>query len=87
MVLICIVANIVSLFKVMLILCRGETFRKESHIIGVARNLVPDHVHMMALTATAIKKAVNKFCQSLGMVHCYVIPESSDRLIWFCGRS
>ena len=35
--------------------CRGETFQKEFLAIGKARGLVPSHVNMMALTATATR--------------------------------
>ena len=57
---ICSVAYIVSLFIVMHILCRGETFRKDFQNIGEARSLVPDHVSILALTTAVTKKNLVK---------------------------
>ena len=34
-------------------LCRGDTFRPEFSHLGEVRSIVPESVHVMALTATA----------------------------------
>ena len=58
---------------------RGETFRREYLAIGEARSLIPSHVNMMALTATATKSTRVQVCKLLGMVQAKVVSISPNR--------
>ena len=57
----------------------GETFRKEFLAIGEVRSLVPSHVNMMALMATATKTTQRAVCKLLGMVQPKTISLSPNR--------
>ena len=46
----------------------GEFFRTEFEQIGGVRSLIPSHVHVMALTGTAIKCVITKVSTILGLV-------------------
>ena len=54
---------------------RGETFRREFLAIGEARSLIPSHVNMMALTATATKSTRVQVSKLLGMVQAKVVAK------------
>ena len=43
------------------------------------RSLVPESVHMMALTATATTATRQQVCRRLGMVCPYIVTESPNR--------
>ena len=58
---------------------RGETFRREYLAIGEARSVIPSHVNMMALTATATKSTRVQVCKLLGMVQAKVVSISPNR--------
>ena len=67
--------------------CRGETFRKEFLAIGEARSLVPSHVNMMALTATATRATRTEVCELLGMIQPQLVSQSPNREnIKYCVR-
>ena len=55
---------------------RGETFREALLSVGEVRSLLPQGVHMMALTATATKTLQRKVAKILGMHLPKVIPVS-----------
>lgn len=59
--------------------CRGETFRREFANIGEVRSLIPDSVHLMALTATATVKTRNAICKTLGLVKPVIIAVSPNK--------
>ena len=46
-------------------LCRRETFWEAFSEIGTVQSLIPEHVRMMALTATANKATIKFVCQKL----------------------
>ena len=56
--------------------CRGETFRDALLWIGEIRSVLPEGVHMMALTATATKDLQRKVANILGMQSPIVIAVS-----------
>ena len=62
------------------ILCRGETFRHEFTHLGEVRSLVPEHVRMMALTATATKATRTSVCRTLGMKSPIVVSVTPNKL-------
>ena len=47
--------------------CRGTEFWKEFSNLGEVRSLIPEHVHCMALTATATKTSRKTICSVLGI--------------------
>ena len=46
---------------------RGDTFRKAFSELGEVRSLIPKHVNMLALTATATKQTRKAVCRILGL--------------------
>ena len=61
------------------LMCRGHTFRKAFLELGDVRSLIPEHVNVMALTATATKATRRAVCQVLGMTSPAVIAQIPDR--------
>ena len=60
--------------------CRGESFRKVFSKIGEVRSIIPDHVNVMALTATATKTTRKYICQRLGMRAPLIISKSPNKV-------
>ena len=60
-------------------LYRGERFRKDYSHLGELRALIPPHVHIMALTATATIKSRQAIVTSLGMDSPFVISVSPHK--------
>lgn len=63
----------------MLSLCRGKAFRKEFSNIGEIRSLIPSHVGLMALTATASRSSIKEICTVLCMKKPVIISESPNK--------
>lgn len=63
----------------MLGFCRGTDFRQEFANLGEVRSLVPETVHIMALTATATKASRQAICRTLGMIRPKVVTVSPNR--------
>ena len=59
--------------------CCSQPLREAFSEIGDIRSLIPDHVQMMALTATATKSAPTSICHKLGMIHPFVIAKPPNR--------
>ncbi len=53
----------------MLYYCRGEAFRHSLHRLGEVRSILPNGVHVMALTATATKSLQSEVAEILGMMN------------------
>ena len=64
---------------VLLACCRGKQFRQEFANLGEVRSLIPETVHIMALTATATKASRQAICQTLGMIRPKVVTVSPNR--------
>ena len=47
--------------------CKGDEFRKEFSQLGEVRSLIPEGIHIMALTATATRSTHLDICHTLGM--------------------
>jgi len=62
-----------------LLFCRGDEFRQAFSKIGELRSIIPDHVHLLALTATATKDTYQVVCSRLSLVDPVVIGLSPDR--------
>ena len=58
---------------------RGDSFRTEFSNIGEVRSLLPNGVHLMALTATATKQTREDICRTLGMINPVVIADSPNK--------
>ena len=58
---------------------RGVFFRKEFSRLGEVRSLIPPHVHMIALTATATVSTQDKVITTLGMVDPYILAISPHK--------
>lgn len=58
---------------------RGETFREAFSEIRCVRSLTPEHVRMMALTATAIKSTRTFVCHRLGMAKPSLVLQAPNR--------
>lgn len=58
---------------------RRSTFRREFSNIGDVRSLIPDNVHVMALTATATRQSQHDICQILGMVKPKIVSLSPNK--------
>lgn len=58
---------------------RGDEFRQEFRHLGEVRSLIPQHVHTMALTATATKSLRKCVCTTLGMHDPYLVTVSPDK--------
>ena len=58
---------------------RGNHFRREFTNLGAVRSLIPNHVHVMALTATATERAIARVSAILGLVAPKIITVSPDK--------
>ena len=56
---------------------RGNHFRREFTNLGEVRNLIPNHVHVMALTASATERTIARVSAILGLVAPKIITVSS----------
>ena len=54
----------------------GEEFRETYRRVGELRALVPAHVNVMALTATASNSLQTQCCSMLGISHCIIVNVS-----------
>ena len=61
------------------LLCRGEEFRKEYSRLGEVRSILPQNVHVMALTATATKVIRSNVCEVLGMESPVLVSISPNK--------
>lgn len=61
-------------------LCRGDTFRQAFSQLGEVRSLIPQGVHVMALTATATKATRTAVCHKIGMVCPMVVWQLPNKL-------
>lgn len=64
---------------ILLIIIRGDEFRKEFSHLGELRSLLPRHVKIMALTATATKQLRKSVITILGMKKTSVVSVSPHR--------
>ena len=60
-------------------LYRGESFRKEFAHLGYVRNLIPETVHVMALTATATTTTRHEIIKTLRMVGLVVVAVTPNK--------
>jgi len=58
---------------------RGESYRPVLRRVGEVRSLIPLHVHIMALTATATKTDRTDICKVLGMRNPYILSRCPNR--------
>ena len=61
------------------LLCRGEEFRKEYLRLGEVWSILPQSVHVMALTATATKTLRKDVCDILDMKDSVLVSVSPDK--------
>lgn len=59
--------------------CTKDKFRPAFSKIGELQSIIPDYVHMLALTATATKDTVQVVCSRLSLVDSVVIALPMDR--------
>ena len=59
---------------------QGVSFRKEFSRIAEVRSLIPHHVRVMALTATATISTRRKIILSLDMQGCHVISRNPHKM-------
>ncbi|KAL5487077.1 hypothetical protein EMCRGX_G019636 [Ephydatia muelleri] len=57
----------------------GDSFRREFKKLGAVRSLIPSHVHMMALTATATVSTRDTVISILGMKSPTIVSASPDK--------
>eukprot|EP00731_Ephydatia_muelleri_P008033 Em0004g371a len=57
----------------------GNHFRREFTNLGEVRSLIPNHVHVMALTATATERTIARVSAILGLVAPKIITVSPDK--------
>jgi superfamily II DNA helicase RecQ len=69
-----------------LLLCSSESFRHEFSRLGELQSVIPDHVNVMALTATATKTTRNWIIKSLDMQTSEIVSISpiKDNNIVYC---
>ena len=60
-------------------LLRGGYFRKEFQILGEVRSLIPPHVHIMGMTATATTTTRDRVISTLGLINPVVVSASPDK--------
>ena len=60
-------------------MCRGDDFRKEYSRLGEVRSILPQNVHVMALTATATKMLRKDVCDIVDMKDSVLVSVSSDK--------
>ena len=71
----------VSVITLILLLTRrGSDFRPDYKNLGEIRSLVPENTPFLALTATAIPKAVTSICSNLHLVNPVVIKSLPNRV-------
>ena len=58
---------------------RGDDFRQEFKHLGEVRSLIPQHINIMALTATATKSLRKDVCKTLGMKDPFLVTVSPDK--------
>lgn len=58
---------------------RGDTFRPEFSHLGEVRSIIPDNVHVMALTATATKTTRAEIIKILDMQTPMIISTSPHK--------
>ena len=58
---------------------RGDYFRKEFQILGEVRSLIPPHVHIMGMTATATTTTRDRVISTLGLINPVVVSASPDK--------
>ncbi|KAL5479301.1 hypothetical protein EMCRGX_G022804 [Ephydatia muelleri] len=58
---------------------RGDYFRQEFKYLGAVRSLIPSHVHVMALTATATVATRDTVVKILGMNSPTIVSASPDK--------
>ena len=65
-----------------LLICRGDQFRREFSRIGELRSIIPSNVNMMALTATASNSLRRQVMKTLGMRNASVIsvPQNKNNI-------
>ena len=61
--------------------CRGDDFREDFARLGESRSLIPKHVHVMALTATATKPTRKAVIRRLNMHKPVIIPVQAASII------
>ena len=81
MVCVCICLTVCLGVKILIYECtnpsfREEFFRTEFEQIGEVRSLISSHVHVMALTGTAIKCAITKVFTILGLLDPKIITKT-----------
>lgn len=64
---------------ILLLLCRGDTFRREFSRIGELRSIIPSNVNVMALTATASRTLRRNVMKMLGMKNASVVSVSPNK--------
>ena len=61
------------------LLCTGANFRTEFANLGEVRSLIPEYVHIMALTATATTKSRRDICKILSMRNVSIVAVSPNK--------
>ena len=56
--------------------CRGDRFRREFSRLGELRSIIPEHVHVMALTATATVSTRKEIIKSLDVQDPVIVSVS-----------
>lgn len=67
----------------LIVLFRGDSFRTDFSSLGEIRSIVPESVHIMALTATASLSTGRSIIKSLNMqkpVIIYLAPEKDNKV-------
>eukprot|EP00731_Ephydatia_muelleri_P002345 Em0001g2345a len=57
----------------------GDFFRQEFRNLGAVRSLIPSHVHIMAMTATATTATRENVITSLGLIDTVIVSSSPDK--------
>ncbi|KAL5503641.1 hypothetical protein EMCRGX_G010620 [Ephydatia muelleri] len=57
----------------------GDYFRKEFQILGEVRSLIPPHVNIMGMTATATTTTRDRVISTLGLINPVVVSASPDK--------
>lgn len=71
----------------LMLLLRGESFRREFANLGEVSSLLPD-VHIMSLTATASRNTRQTICRSIGMKNVLLVSQSPNKPnIFYCVNS
>lgn len=78
-----LICNTVLSFICSICFYRGESFRREFSRLGEVRSVIPEHVNVMALTATATTSSRAEIIQSLDMQNPVIVPPIKDN-IFYC---